>query len=55
MGYQNGNDNSSEIANERWAKESNQRTTVTARESQNTTKAQYKRLSQTGPIVGGGE
>ncbi len=53
MGYQNGNDNSQEEYNLKADASSRQRTSVTSKWSNNTSKCQYERLSQTGPLSGG--
>lgn len=56
MGYQNGNDNSQEIYNEKQDKSSHQRTSETARLAQDTSKTQYKRLTDGGlPVVPTGD
>lgn len=52
MGYQNGNDNSGWEHNRKADASSRQRTSTTSKEAQNTTKCQYKRLSQTGKTDG---
>lgn len=55
MGYQNMNDNSQQTYNEKQDKSSHQKTSETARLSEDTTKAQYWRLNGSGKAVGTGE
>jgi hypothetical protein len=52
MGFQNGNDNSQEDFNIKRDASSRQRTSVTSKLSQDTSKCQYERLSKTGKTDG---
>jgi hypothetical protein len=53
MGEQNGNNNEGWDYNRKAASSSNQRTSKTSKLSQDTTKCQYERLSQTGKMEQG--
>lgn len=53
MGNQNGNDNSAFEKNSKAQAGAQQRTSMTTKLSNDTSKCQYERLSKTGPLSGG--